>query len=80
MDFSTLQIYYSVGNSVLKNVTGVVVNDNAGGGQMQIGLLKKPTGDTSDVVHKGFQSSNFEESLIYGGIFVEDSTNGCVSK
>lgn len=78
--FSTTQLYYSVGNAALKNVTGVLTNDVSGGGQMQIGLLKKPTGNTTDVVNAGTQESNFEESLIYGGIFVEDSVNGCVSK
>ncbi|TID25162.1 glycoside hydrolase family protein [Venturia nashicola] len=76
---NTAQLYHSVGNAPLKSITGVVKNDNSGGGQMQIGLLKKPTG-TKDVVNSGTQQSNFEESLIFGGIFVEDSANGCVSK
>lgn len=79
-DPSTTQLYYSVGNAPLKNITGVVSNDNSGGGQMQIGLLKKPTGNVKDIPHEGYQESNFEESLTFGGIFVEDSINGCVSK
>lgn len=53
-------------------------NDNSGGGQYQIGILKKPTG-TSDVVNAGFQESNLNEGQIYGGLFIEDSANGCVS-
>lgn len=53
-------------------------NDNSGGGQYQFGILKKPTG-TSDVVNSGYQEANIDEGQIYGGIFVEDSSNGCVS-
>lgn len=47
-------------------------------GQYQIGILKKPTG-TSDVTNSGYQEAPFEEGLIYGGIFVEDSSDGCIS-
>ncbi|KAF3066591.1 hypothetical protein GL218_09047 [Daldinia childiae] len=53
-------------------------NDNSGGGQYQIGILKKPTG-TSDVVNSGYQETGIEEGQIYGGIFLEDSADGCVS-
>jgi hypothetical protein len=75
---STLQVYYSLGNATLKAVTSAVSNNNAGAGQFQIGVLKKPTG-TSDVVNSGFQESGIHEGLIYGGLFVENSANGCVS-
>jgi hypothetical protein len=75
---STLQVYYSKGNDPLRAVTGKVSNDNTGEGQFQIGMLKKPTG-TSDVVNSGYQESNLNEGQIYGGIFIEDSTNGCIS-
>ncbi|KAJ2985026.1 hypothetical protein NUW58_g5753 [Xylaria curta] len=40
--------------------------------------LKKPTG-TSDVVNGGYQEKNLNEGQIYGGLFLEDSANGCVS-
>jgi hypothetical protein len=50
----------------------------AGGGQYQLGILKKPTG-TSDVANAGFQESPLDEGQIYGGLFLEDSINGCVS-
>ena len=43
-----------------------------------LGILKKPTG-TSDVVNAGYQEPNLNEGQIYGGLFVEDSANGCVS-
>ncbi|GAB1310786.1 Glycoside hydrolase 131 catalytic N-terminal domain-containing protein [Madurella fahalii] len=80
VDFNrnTLQVYYSQGDEPLKSVTSVVSNNNAGEGQYQIGLLKKPTG-TSDVVNSGYQESNLNEGLIYGSLFVEDSAGGCIS-
>lgn len=43
-----------------------------------MGMLKKPTG-TSDVANAGFQEANLNEGQIYGGLFLEDSSNGCVS-
>ncbi|KAH8905205.1 hypothetical protein BR93DRAFT_772885 [Coniochaeta sp. PMI_546] len=80
LDFNknTLQVYYSKGDDPLKSVTSAVSNDNSGGGQYQIGILKKPTG-TSDVVNSGYQESKLNEGQIYGGLFIEDSSNGCVS-
>ena len=75
---STLQIYYSKGDDPLKSVTSALSNDNSGGGQYQIGMLKKPTG-TFDVVNAGYQESHLNEGQIYGGLFIEDSANGCVS-
>lgn len=73
-----VQIYYSLGNAALKAVTGFVPADLSGEGQYQLGMIKKPTG-TDDVVNSGFQESPLNEGQIYGGIFVEDSTGGCVS-
>ncbi|KAI1383591.1 uncharacterized protein F4822DRAFT_421092 [Hypoxylon trugodes] len=80
LDFNknTLQVYYSKDDEPLKAVTDALQNDNSGGGQYQIGLLKKPTG-TSDVVNSGFQETGINEGQIYGGIFLEDSADGCVS-
>ena len=75
---STLQVYYSKGAEPLKSVTSAVSNDNSGQGQYQIGILKKPTG-TSDVVNSGYQQKNLNEGLIYGGLFLEDSANNCIS-
>ncbi|KAF2628590.1 glycoside hydrolase family 131 protein [Macroventuria anomochaeta] len=71
-------IYYSTGSAKLARVVGPSSVNLAGGGQFQIGVLKKPTG-TSDVVNAGYQSPNLNEGQIYGGLFVEDSANGCVS-
>ncbi|KAI6085482.1 hypothetical protein F4821DRAFT_150327 [Hypoxylon rubiginosum] len=80
LDFvkNTLQVYYSKDDEPLEAVTSAVSNDNSGGGQYQIGILKKPTG-TSDVVNSGYQEKGISEGQIYGGIFLEDSADGCVS-
>ncbi|KAK1623466.1 hypothetical protein BDP81DRAFT_484921 [Colletotrichum phormii] len=75
---NTIQVFFSEGNDPLKSVTEVLPNNNAGGGALQIGLLKKPT-ETKTVVNDGFQESNLNEGQILGGIFVENSANGCVS-
>ncbi|KAI8722505.1 hypothetical protein NCS52_00394500 [Fusarium sp. LHS14.1] len=77
-DNNTIQAWYSEGREPLRAVTEPVSNDNSGRGQYQIGILKKPTG-TDDVVNSGFQESDLDEGLIYGGIFIEDSKDGCVS-
>lgn len=77
-DNSTLNLYYSKGHEPLRSVTQTVPNNNAGEGQYQIGILKKPTG-TDDVVNSGYQESGIDEGQIYGGIFIEDSASGCVS-
>ena len=53
-------------------------NDLSGEGQYQLGILKKPTG-TQDVVNSGYQERNLNEGQIYGGVFLEDSTGGCIS-
>ncbi|KAK3396300.1 hypothetical protein B0T20DRAFT_417371 [Sordaria brevicollis] len=80
LDFNknTLQVYYSKGNEPLGSVTKPVKNNNAGEGQYQFGILKKPTG-TDDVVNSGYQESGIDEGQIYGGIFIEDSADGCIS-
>lgn len=71
-------MWYSEGDAELEQAAEPFANDNAGEGQYQIGLLKKPTG-TDDVVNSGYQESGIDEGLIYGGIFIEDGADGCVS-
>ncbi|ELQ44338.1 hypothetical protein OOU_Y34scaffold00090g3 [Pyricularia oryzae Y34] len=76
---NTLRVYYSKNDEPLKAAScAPTPNDNSGEGQYQLGLLKKPTG-TDDVVNSGYQASGIDEGLIYGGIFLEDSADGCVS-
>ncbi|USP78074.1 glycoside hydrolase family 131 protein [Curvularia clavata] len=80
LDFNKNQvtIFYSAGKAALKKVAGPLNVNLAGGGQYHMGMLKKPTG-TSDVANAGFQESPLNEGQIYGGLFLEDSSNGCVS-
>ena len=76
---STLQVLYSEGDKPLKNVTAPLPNDNSGGGQLQLGIAKKPT-ETETVVFDGYQEHiTGSEGQIYGGVFAEDSDGGCVS-
>lgn len=80
LDFvrNTLRVYYSRGSEPLRSVTNALTNNNAGEGQYQVGILRKPTG-TSDVVNSGYHQRNLNEGLIYGSVFVEDGEGGCVS-
>lgn len=75
---SLVKMYYSLGNAALEAVTDFVPAVLSGEGQFQLGMIKKPTG-TDDVVNSGFQESPLNEGQIYGGVFVEDSTDGCIS-
>jgi len=75
-----ISIFYSKGLAPLERVVAPVFNNNSGGGQVHFGVFKLPTGPLGiDVVHTGFQESGINEGLIYGGIFIEDSSNGCVT-
>ena len=64
----------------MKVVTHALPNENGGGGQLQIGIAKKPT-ETQTVVFDGYQEfiPLRGEGQIYGGIFVEKSDGGCTS-
>jgi hypothetical protein len=75
-----MKVFYSEGMDKLIQVTEAVSNENGGGGQLQIGIAKKPT-ETETVVYDGYQESIAlrGEGQIYGGIFVEKSDGGCVS-
>lgn len=76
---STMQVFYSSADEQLKNVTEPFHNENSGGGQLQLGIAKKPT-ETETVVWDGYQESIRQgEGQIYGGIFVEDSRDRCIS-
>lgn len=46
---------------------------------MQLGIAKKPT-ETKTVVWDGYQEPlERKEGQSYGGIFVENSSDGCIS-
>ncbi|XP_014555549.1 glycoside hydrolase family 131 protein [Bipolaris victoriae FI3] len=76
----TLKVFYSAGAAPLQPVTEATPNNNTGLGQLQVGILKKPT-DTTNIDLNGYQGPiPFQgEGQIYGGVFVETSTDGCVS-
>jgi len=84
LDFklNTIQVWHSRNNDELKPVTAVLSNDNSEKGRFHVGIFKKPTGVTKDnqFLKGGYQERAFDEAQIYGGIFVEDSKNGCVTK
>lgn len=75
-----MKVFYSEGMEPLRQVTEALPNENGGGGQLQIGIAKKPT-ETETVVFDGYQESIRlrGEGQIYGGIFVEKSDGDCVS-
>ncbi|KAF2831598.1 hypothetical protein CC86DRAFT_342525 [Ophiobolus disseminans] len=77
---NTIQVFYSAGKAPLEAVTEALPNENAGGGQLQIGVAKKPT-ETKTVVLDGYHEliPLRGEGQIYGGIFVEKSDGGCIS-
>lgn len=60
-------------------MTQVISNDVSGQGQFHFGLLKKPTDAVGDITRNGFQEDGIDEGIIFGGIFQEDSSAGCVS-
>ncbi|KAL3426870.1 hypothetical protein PVAG01_00379 [Phlyctema vagabunda] len=79
-DANTTQVLYSTNNDALTAVTEALANDISGQGQYHFGALKKPTGEgLTDVTKQGFQESGIAEALFYGGIFMEDSSCGCVT-
>lgn len=78
-DMNTTQVFYSTGKSPLKQVTKPIANDLSGRGQFHFGMLKKGIGGGDNVVVDAFQPTGIDEGVIYGGIFEEDSADGCIS-
>ncbi|KAI9154881.1 hypothetical protein HJFPF1_07441 [Paramyrothecium foliicola] len=78
-DALTTQVFYSQNQEALKQATEPLANDISGQGQYHFGLLKKPTGPATDITREGFQPSGINEGVLYGGIFQEDSANGCIT-
>jgi hypothetical protein len=81
LDFEALttEVFYSQDQAALESVTDAVANDVSGQGQFHFGILKKPTGSTGDITKEGFQPSGIDEGILFGGIFEEDSEDGCIS-
>lgn len=74
-----LAVLYSTASKPLALQTKAIVNDLSGLGQFHFGMLKKPTGQATDITREGFQPAGIHEGITYGGIFEEDSTAGCIS-
>ena len=72
-------MFFSRGEDDLVSVTGVLQNDISGQGQFHFGVLKKPVGGVGDITKNGFQEAGINEGVIFGGIFQEDSADGCIS-
>jgi len=82
MDFDNnlTQVLYSSDSIPLQNATKSLPNDLSGQGQFHFGILKKPTGiGLTDITTQGYQEPNINEGVIFGGIFEEDSSSGCIS-
>jgi hypothetical protein len=76
---STTQVFYSTNTAPLEAVTNALSNDVSGQGQFHFGVLKKPTDGVGDITKNGFQEAGIDEGIVFGGIFQEDSANGCIS-
>jgi len=76
---NTTQVLYSTGSEALTAVTAALPNDLSGRGEYHFGILKKPVDGGADITKSGIQESGINEGMIYGGVFEEDSSTGCVS-
>ena len=76
---STVQVFSSTGTDALVQQTDALPNDLSGNGALHFGINKNPTDPGEDVLRTGFQESGILEGVVYGGIFVEDSTDGTVT-
>ncbi|KAK1828951.1 hypothetical protein QBC39DRAFT_142292 [Podospora conica] len=81
LDFAqnTVQVFFSRANDALQSVVDATANDLGGQGQFHFGLLKKPVNGVGDITVNGDQPAGINEGIIYGGIFQEDSADGCIS-
>ncbi|KAI8626969.1 glycoside hydrolase family 131 protein [Xylariaceae sp. FL1651] len=78
-DALTTQVFYSQGTDALVAQTQALANDVSGQGQFHFGVLKKGLNGGNDIVKNGEQEPGIDEGVIFGGIFEEDSSGGCIS-
>lgn len=76
---STIQVFFSLAGNALVQATDVLQNDLSGQGQFHFGTLKKPVNGVGDITVDGDQPDGINEGVIFGGIFQEDSADGCIS-
>ncbi|TQS35507.1 hypothetical protein Golomagni_04073 [Golovinomyces magnicellulatus] len=79
-DDNHISVYYSKGSTPLQNVLTRTPNDLTGRGKFHFGMLKKGlSSGPGDITKNGRQPDGIDEAMIFGGIFQEDSIDGCVS-
>ncbi|SPQ98250.1 unnamed protein product (mitochondrion) [Plasmodiophora brassicae] len=77
---ATPMAYCSQGNAPLELVVPTTSNAvGRPGAEFHVGIVKLPVGPPNSVVFDGFQERGIHESLVYGRVFVEDSTAGVVA-
>ncbi|KAK5655791.1 hypothetical protein OQA88_5329 [Cercophora sp. LCS_1] len=81
LDFNanTVQVFFSLAGNALVQATDALANDLSGQGQFHFGTLKKPVNGVGDITVNGDQPDAINEGVIFGGIFQEDSADGCIS-
>ncbi|KAL6709623.1 hypothetical protein ACN47E_001051 [Coniothyrium glycines] len=81
LDFTanTIQVFQSTANAPLAQATEPLPNDLSGNGAFHFGVNKNPTNPGADILRSGFQASGILEGVVYGGIFVEDNADACVT-
>lgn len=72
-------MFYSQDADALVAQTETLANDVSGQGQFHFGVLKKDLNGGDDIVKNGEQEQGIDEGIIFGGIFEEDSSAGCIS-
>ncbi|KAI0522168.1 glycoside hydrolase family 131 protein [Xylaria bambusicola] len=78
-DALTTQVFYSQDTDALVAQTETLANDVSGQGQFHFGVLKKGLNGGDDIVKNGEQEQGIDEGIVFGGIFEEDSSSGCIS-
>jgi len=73
-DKSTITAFFSTNNSPLKEVVSTRPNNSTGKGQAHIGVLKLPTLPSTNPSQNGVQEPGIDEGMIYGGLFVENTS------
>lgn len=82
---SLIQVLYSRDNDALMPVTQPTYNNLSGKapttlGETHFGLQKRPIGATIfNFLTEGTQEFGINEALFLGGIFQDESTNGCIT-
>ena len=80
-----ISVLYSQNNETLQLVAPPTYNNISGTppttlGETHFGIQKRPTGSNlQDFLYTGYQEFGINEAMFFGGIFQDDSVDGCVS-